>query len=152
MSQNRQPKIYCSPPSHRLVPIVEDLLEVADLKFLEVDILQIDLFVVPQLADLFIFLLQLLTNLKVGITILMYSVFPLYRKVWMMTFCKVPSADGLIQQLPTAHAGQWNIPKCHLPNLATERKKHSVVQMQIQAEYKLTELILCTICTTSYCN
>ena len=57
----------------------------------------------------------------------MYRVFFLLcRKVWMMTFCKVPSAGGLIQQLPTAHAGQWNIPKCYLPNLATEQKKHSV--------------------------
>ena len=46
-----------------------------------------------------------------------------------MTFCKVPSAGGLIQQLPTAHAGQWNIPKCPLPNLATERKKHSVLRV-----------------------
>ena len=52
--------------------------------------------------------------------------FLLCRKVWMMTFCKVPSAGGLIQQLPTAHAGQWNIPKCHLTNLATEQKKYSV--------------------------
>ena len=52
--------------------------------------------------------------------------FPLCRKVWKMKFWKVPSAVRLILQLPTAHAGQWNFPKCHLPNLATERKKHTV--------------------------
>ena len=50
--------------THRLVPVVEDLLEVADLQFLEVDVLQVDLFVVPQLAHLFVLLLQLLTDLK----------------------------------------------------------------------------------------
>ena len=52
--------------------------------------------------------------------------FLLCRKVWKMKFRKVPSAVRLILQLPTAHAGRWNFPKCHLPNLATERKKYSV--------------------------
>ena len=53
--------------THRLVPVVEDLLEVADLQFLEVDVLQVDLFVVPQLAHLFVLLLQLLTYLKIPV-------------------------------------------------------------------------------------
>ena len=36
----------------------------------------------------------------------MYTVFfSLCRKVWKMTFWKVPSAGGLILQLPTAQAG-----------------------------------------------
>ena len=48
-----------------------------------------------------------------------------------MKFRKVPSAVRPTLQLPTAHAGRWNFPKCHLPNLATERKKRSV--------YKKTE-------------
>ena len=43
-----------------------------------------------------------------------------------MKFPKVPSAVRPILQLPAAHAGRWNFPKCHLPNLATEQKKHSV--------------------------
>ena len=59
-----------NPISHRLVPVVEDLLKVADLEFLEVDVLQVDLFVVPQLAHLFIFLLKLLANLKIAETML----------------------------------------------------------------------------------
>ena len=45
-----------------------------------------------------------------------------------MTFRKIPSAIGLTLQLPTAHAGRWNFPKSHPPNLATERKKRSVLQ------------------------
>ena len=52
--------------------------------------------------------------------------FLLSRKVWKMKFWNVPLAVRLILQLPTAHAGRWNFPKCHLPNLATEQKKHSV--------------------------
>ena len=52
--------------------------------------------------------------------------FLLCRKVWKMKSWKVPSAVRLILQLPTAHAGRWNFPKCPLPNLATEQKKHSV--------------------------
>ena len=56
--------------THRLVPVVEDLLEVADLQFLEVDVLQVDLFVVPQLAHLFILLLQLFADLKLPVTVL----------------------------------------------------------------------------------
>ena len=36
--------------------------------------------------------------------------FPLIRKVWKMTFWKVPSACWLILQLPTSHAGRWNFP------------------------------------------
>ena len=54
----------------------------------------------------------------------MYRVFFLLsRKVWKMKFWNVPLAVRLILQLPTAHAGRWNFPRCHLPNLATERKK-----------------------------
>ena len=52
--------------------------------------------------------------------------FPLSRKVWKMTSWKVPSAGGLILQLPTAQAGPrklyWNPGQ----NLATEWKKRSV--------------------------
>ena len=53
--------------------------------------------------------------------------FPLCRKVWKMTFQKVPSACGLILQLPTAHTSPRKLYRNPWQNLATERKKPSVM-------------------------
>ena len=53
-------------PVAGLIPVAEDLLEVLHLQLLEVDCAEVDLLLVSQLADLFVFLLQLLTDFVAG--------------------------------------------------------------------------------------
>ena len=53
--------------------------------------------------------------------------FPLCCKVWKMTLWKVLWPAWAVGSCSISPTGQWNFPKCHLPNLATEWKKHSVL-------------------------
>ena len=48
--------------------------------------------------------------------------FPLCCKVWKMTLWKVLWPAWAVGSCSISPTGQWNFPKCHLPNLATEWK------------------------------
>ena len=66
------------------------------------------------------------SSLSAALLLKLLSVFLLCRKVWKMTFRKVPSAGGMILQLPTAHTSPRKLYRNPSQNLATEQKKRSV--------------------------
>ena len=105
------------------------------------DLYGYELFESCDLHDSYCFLLKkqffLLLQAEKSVRVLFYrAFFPLCRKVWKMTFRKVPSAVGLILQLPTAHEGRWNYQNAIFQTLRQSGKNILYKQFAMNIQFR----------------